>query len=107
MPATTNNRMELLAPIKALRRLTYPSTVKVFTYSTYVRDGITSWIAKWVDKGWLKADGSPVANKDLWMELKAEADKHSIQWEWVKAHSGNPGNERADHLARQAALSIS
>lgn len=106
-PDTTNNRMELQAPIEALSRLSRPSTVTVITDSTYVCNGITRWLAGWVKKGWTKADGGPVANRDLWERLAALSAKHRVSWEWVKAHAGNRGNERADALARRAARSLS
>lgn len=96
---TTNNRMELMAPISALETLTRPSKVRVFTDSTYVRDGITSWLPKWRANGWLTAKKEPVKNADLWQRLAAACARHEVAWEWVKGHAGHPENERADRLA--------
>lgn len=96
---TTNNRMELTAPIRALERLERPSQVRVFTDSTYVRNGITSWVKKWQANGWTTQNQEPVKNADLWQQLQAACSTHQVEWEWVKGHSGNPDNERADRLA--------
>lgn len=99
--STTNNRMELTAAIEALNALTRPSVVVVTTDSTYVRDGITSWLANWKRRGWLTAAKKPVKNKDLWMALDEAVSRHEVTWEWVKGHAGHPENERADELARR------
>jgi ribonuclease HI len=101
-PATTNNRMELTAVIRALEALTRPVTVRVYTDSEYVRRGITEWLAAWQARGWKTADRKPVRNQDLWQALAAEVAKHQVDWRWVRGHTGVPGNERVDALARQA-----
>jgi len=98
-PHTTNNRMELTAAIEALTALKTPCQVALFTDSTYVRSGITEWLPAWRARGWRTADRKPVKNKDLWMALAEQADKHQVSWHWVKGHSGHPENERADELA--------
>lgn len=97
---TTNNRMELMAAIMALETLSEPCEVILHTDSQYVRQGITEWIGNWVRRGWKTAGGDPVKNRDLWERLHAAAQRHSIQWKWVKGHSGDPDNERVDVLAR-------
>lgn len=99
---TTNNRMELTAAIEALNALTMPCTVTLTTDSKYVLDGITKWVHGWQRKGWRTADGSPVKNLDLWQALCAAIAPHKITWKWVKGHSGDPDNERADALANAA-----
>jgi ribonuclease HI len=102
---TTNNRMELMAAIMALEALkkdTHP--VRLVTDSKYVRDGITLWLPKWRDNGWRTANRKPVKNADLWHRLDEVSAKHSIEWSWVKGHSGHPENERVDDLARLAAM---
>ncbi len=96
---TTNNRMELTAPIKALESLKRPVTVRIHTDSTYVRNGITSWVPKWKTNGWLTSAKQPVKNADLWRELDDAASRHDVEWLWVKGHAGHPENERADRLA--------
>ena len=101
-PDTTNNRMELTAAIRALEALTRPSQVALYTDSTYLRDGITRWLPNWKARGWRTAAKSPVKNRDLWEALDALAHRHDVTWHWVKAHAGNPENERADTLARAA-----
>ncbi|WP_297359522.1 ribonuclease HI [Acidiferrobacter sp.] len=101
-PATTNNRMELQAAIAALKALNRACEVELVTDSQYVRRGITEWLAQWKRRGWLTAARRPVANADLWRELDAAADRHTVRWHWVKGHSGHPGNERADRLANDA-----
>ena len=98
---TTNNRMELMAAIQALESLTRPSTVRLHTDSSYVRNGITSWLNSWKRNGWRTAAKQPVKNEDLWRRLDAAAAKHEVHWLWVKGHAGNPGNERADALANR------
>lgn len=99
---TTNNRMELLAAIEALRALTRPCAVTLTTDSVYVRDGITKWVKGWQRNGWKTADKKPVKNDDLWRELIEAAARHQVRWEWVKGHAGHPENERADALANAA-----
>ena len=98
---TTNNRMELLAAIEALKSLPDGSAVRLTTDSVYVKDGITNWIKNWKARGWKTAAKKPVKNVDLWQELDSEAQRHSVEWHWVKGHAGHAGNERADELARQ------
>jgi ribonuclease HI len=102
-PHTTNNRMELLAAIRALEALKRPCTVHLYTDSIYVRDGITKWIHGWQRNGWRTADRKPVKNAELWQELLEAALPHAIDWRWVKGHAGHPENERADRLACDAA----
>lgn len=104
---TTNNRMELMAPIRALGRLTRPSVVRVYTDSTYVKDGITSWLPKWKANGWRTSSRRPVKNADLWQQLEDAAAPHAVEWYWVKGHSGVPENERADRLATRGAREAS
>ncbi|MEQ9489310.1 MAG: ribonuclease HI [Alphaproteobacteria bacterium] len=99
---TTNNRMELMAAIAGLEALKKPTRVRVTTDSTYVRDGITSWIHNWRRNGWKNAAKKPVKNADLWQRLDAATKGHTIEWVWVKGHAGHPENERADELARLA-----
>jgi ribonuclease HI len=99
---TTNNRMELTAVIRALQALKRPVEVRVFTDSEYVRRGITEWVIAWKTRGWKTADRKPVKNQDLWEELDQLAAAYSIEWRWVKGHSGVPGNERVDRLANEA-----
>ncbi|WP_242521618.1 ribonuclease HI [Motiliproteus sp. SC1-56] len=100
---TTNNRMELLAAIEALALLNEPCHVVLTTDSQYVRQGITQWISGWKRKGWKTASKAPVKNVDLWKRLDELAQKHQVEWHWVKGHSGHPENERVDDLARAAA----
>ena len=97
--ATTNNRMELTAAIRALEALKKPSSVTVYTDSRYVMDGITKWMMKWNRNGWKTADKKPVKNDDLWKALEAAAAPHEVAWRWVRGHAGHPENERADRLA--------
>ncbi|HEY2075092.1 MAG TPA: ribonuclease HI [Streptosporangiaceae bacterium] len=99
--ATTNNRMELTAAIKALEGLTRNSAVRLHTDSSYLRNGVTGWLAGWKRNGWKTASKQPVKNEDLWRRLDEAARKHDVQWLWVKGHAGNPGNERADELANR------
>jgi len=96
---TTNNRMELMAPIQALESLTRPASVRLHTDSKYVLDGITKWLPRWKRNGWQTADKKPVKNADLWQRLDAAMLRHQVQWHWVKGHAGHPDNERADQLA--------
>jgi len=103
-PQTTNNRMELLAVISALRALKQPCRVTIHTDSKYVIDGMTSWIFGWQRNGWKNAAKKPVANAELWQDLIAAVRPHQIEWVWVKGHSGHAENERADRLASDAAL---
>jgi ribonuclease HI len=98
--ATTNNRMELLAAISALEALTRPVPVQLYTDSKYVLDGITKWLPGWERNGWKTASKQPVKNVDLWQRLVAAMARHEVHWHWVKGHNGDPGNERADELAR-------
>jgi ribonuclease HI len=100
--ATTNNRMELMAAIQALESLKRGSTARLFTDSTYVRDGITQWIHNWKRNGWKTAAKKPVKNVDLWQRLDDALRGHEVEWIWVKGHAGHAENERADALARGA-----
>ena len=102
-PATTNNRMELTAAIRALEALNRPCRVELHTDSTYVRDGITRWIHRWLSNGWRTSDKKPVKNAELWQALIEAVDPHRVEWHWVKAHDGHPENERVDALACAAA----
>jgi ribonuclease HI len=102
-PETTNNRMELTAAIQALESLTRPSTVHLYTDSVYLRRGITEWVLVWKRNGWKTKDKKPVKNVDLWTRLDAAAQRHDVQWFWVKGHAGHPENERADELAVRGA----
>ena len=103
---TTNNRMELTAAIQALDALTRPCRVDLHTDSQYVRLGITEWLENWKLKGWKTAGRKPVKNRDLWQDLDQQAARHQVRWHWVKGHSGDPGNERADALANLGIDSI-
>lgn len=98
---TTNNRMELTAVIEGLAALKRPCTIKLHVDSTYVMNGITKWIHGWKKNNWRTADKKPVKNVELWQRLEQEVARHSIEWRWVKGHSGDPGNERADDLANR------
>ena len=98
---TTNNRMELRAPIEALASLKRECKVTIYTDSQYVRQGITAWIHGWKARGWLTADKKPVKNVELWQRLDTLNASHDVTWRWVKGHSGDPGNERADRLANR------
>ena len=99
---TTNNIMELTAVIEALKSLTRPCNIILTTDSNYVKNGITEWIHNWKKKGWKTANKKPVKNKECWLQLDAEVQRHQIKWKWVKGHSGHPENERADELANEA-----
>jgi ribonuclease HI len=105
---TTNNRMEMMAVIRALEALKRPARVRIHTDSQYVQKGISEWMAGWKKRNWRTADGKPVKNQDLWLQLDALGRLHEIEWHWVRGHAGHPGNERADALAnegvRQAAV---
>jgi ribonuclease HI len=100
-PQTTNNRMELMAAIKALESLKRRCVVHLSTDSQYLRNGITQWIHNWKKRGWVTAGKNPVKNRDLWQRLDDLAGQHEVHWHWVKGHAGHPENERADALARQ------
>ncbi|KRT54498.1 RNase HI [endosymbiont of Ridgeia piscesae] len=100
-PETTNNRMELMAVIQALRALKRASRARVTTDSQYVKNGITQWIHNWKRNGWKTAARKPVKNADLWRELDQEVAQHQVEWAWIKGHSGHPENELADQLANQ------
>jgi ribonuclease HI len=97
---TTNQRMELQAAIEALKALKKPSEITIVTDSKYVLNGITEWIHGWKKKGWKNSKKEPVANRELWEALDALNQKHQVEWKWVKGHSGDEGNEKADELAR-------
>jgi ribonuclease HI len=99
-PSTTNNRMELMAAIQALEALKRPVEVTLYTDSRYLLDGITKWVAGWQRNGWVTAAKQPVKNVDLWHRLVKAMASHRVTWLWVKGHNGDPGNERADELAR-------
>jgi ribonuclease HI len=101
-PATTNNRMELTAAIRALESLKRPCRVDLYTDSQYVRGGITEWLAGWKRNGWRTSARKPVKNQDLWEALEAAAARHEVRWHWVKGHSGHPENDHVDALANEA-----
>ena len=105
-PATTNNRMELTAVIESLALLKRNTPVAVYTDSEYVKNGITTWIHGWKKRGWKTADNKPVKNIDLWQKLDALVASHEVQWHWVRGHTGDPGNERADALANRGVASL-
>jgi ribonuclease HI len=105
-PATTNNRMELTAVIEALSALKRPTPVAIYTDSEYVKNGITSWIKGWKNRGWRTADNKPVKNQELWQRLDALVAQHQVQWHWVRGHTGDPGNERADQLANRGVETV-
>ena len=96
---TTNNRMELMAPIMALKKIKIKSEIIIYTDSRYVKDGITEWIKKWKLNNWKSSNKKPVKNKDLWIKLNNSCLKHDVTWKWVKAHAGNKYNNLADELA--------
>ena len=100
---TTNNQMELLAPIKALKKIPIDEKIEIFTDSKYLKLGITEWIFKWKKNGWKTSNKKKVKNLELWKELDNLVDKYHIKWSWVKAHSGNKNNEEVDLLAKNAA----
>ncbi|MEO8811715.1 MAG: ribonuclease HI [Caulobacteraceae bacterium] len=100
-PATTNNRMELTAAIEALGALNRPCRVRLHTDSQYVRTGISQWLSLWKARGWKTMSKGAVKNEDLWRRLDEARLRHEVDWRWVKAHAGDPGNERADALARR------
>jgi len=101
---TTNNRMELTAAIEALNALKRPCRVKLSTDSRYVMDGLTKWVKGWQRNGWRTAAREPVKNAELWQALIQAAERHRVEWQWVKGHAGHPDNERADRLASDAAV---
>ncbi|CAO3374026.1 ribonuclease HI [Azospirillum argentinense] len=105
-PATTNNRMELMAAIQALEALKRPMDVRLYTDSEYVKNGITQWIHGWKARGWKTADKKPVKNEDLWRRLDEAKRQHRIEFHWVRGHAGHPENERADALARQGVADV-
>ena len=98
-PDTTNNRMEMLAAIRALESLRRACRVTITTDSTYLKNGVTEWLSAWKARGWRTAARKPVKNVDLWMQLDDAAARHDVDWRWVRGHTGNEGNERADALA--------
>lgn len=99
--ATTNNRMELTAAIRALDALTRACEVDIYTDSQYVQKGMTEWVNNWKRRGWRTADRQPVKNVDLWQQLETAAARHKVSWHWVRGHAGHEGNERADALANR------
>ena len=106
VPATTNNRMELLAAIEALAVLNCSCAVEFHTDSNYLRDGITKWLHGWKRNGWKTKARQPVKNEDLWRRLDEAVSAHTVKWHWVKGHAGNAGNERCDELATAAILEV-
>ena len=102
---TTNNKMELMAPIRALQKISSNEQVEIYTDSKYVKLGITEWVHKWIKNSWLTSKKEPVKNKKLWVELFNLTKSFKIKWIWVKAHAGNPLNEEVDLLAKKAAES--
>ncbi len=100
--STTNNRMELIAVIEALKSLPASSSVEIFSDSQYVVKGMNEWVKGWQRRGWKKSDGKPVLNDDLWKELIEIASKHQVRWSWVEGHAGHEENERCDDLANRA-----
>jgi ribonuclease HI len=105
-PATTNNRMELMAAIAALEALTRPCKVVLHTDSQYVQKGISEWLPSWVRRGWRTAAGAAVKTQDLWQRLQAAQAMHEVEWRWVRGHAGNVDNERVDGIARAAAIAV-
>ena len=103
---TTNNRMELQAAISALTALKRPSTVVLYTDSTYVKSGMTQWVAGWQSRGWRSSNNKPVKNVEMWKQLVEAAKPHKVTWRWVKGHSGDVHNDRVDVLAREAAMAV-
>jgi ribonuclease HI len=101
-PHTTNNRMELMAAIKALASLKEKCKIELYTDSKYLQKGITEWLPQWKKRHWIKADKKPVKNADLWETLDKETARHQVAWHWVKAHNGHTENELVDSLANQA-----
>ena len=103
---TTNNRMELMAVIMALKEISSNLELTIYTDSTYVQKGISEWIKNWKVNNWRSSSKKPVKNKDLWVELDEVVGSRKINWEWVKGHAGNEGNEKADELANQGVVSM-
>ncbi len=99
---TTNNRMELVAVIEGLKSINKNENIQIITDSKYVKNGMNQWIVNWKNNGWRTASKKPVKNKELWQELDTLVQNYNINWKWVKGHSGDPGNERADQLANEA-----
>ncbi len=99
---TTNNRMEIMAAIRALQAIKRTSRIDLHTDSEYLRKGVTEWMPRWQRNGWRKADGKPVSNQDLWLELARAVGVHDVHWHWVPGHAGHPDNERVDAAARAA-----
>ena len=99
---TTNNRMELMAAIAALRQVKRPCKIKIVTDSNYMVKGMTQWVAGWIKKNWKNTQKKPVLNRDLWEELVTLCRQHQIEWHWVRGHQGHPENERCDQLAKEA-----
>ena len=106
-PATTNNRMEMMAAIRALEALKRPSRVRLTTDSEYLKRGVTEWLAGWKRNGWRTAAKQPVKNVDLWQRLEAAKAPHQVSWHWVRGHAGHAENERADELARTGLKALS
>ena len=104
--ATTNNRMELTAVIRALEALAPGARVRVYTDSQYVQKGISAWIHNWKKRGWRTADNKPVKNADLWRQLDALAARHTVHWIWIRGHAGHDGNEQADALANRGVAEV-
>ncbi len=104
---TTNNRMEITAVIESLKLVKKKAKVCIYTDSTYVKDGISSWIKQWKINGWKTAAKKPVKNEELWRELDLLVSQHQIEWVWVKGHAGDEGNERADALANKGVTTVS
>jgi ribonuclease HI len=103
---TTNNRMELMAVIMALKEISSSTELTIYTDSTYVQKGISEWIKNWKMNNWRSSSKKPVKNKDLWIELDEASASRKINWEWVKGHAGNEGNEKADELANKGVISM-
>lgn len=103
---TTNNRMELMAVIMALKEISPSEELTIYTDSTYVQKGISEWIKNWKLNNWRSSNKKPVKNKDLWMQLDEASYSRKINWEWVKGHAGNEGNEKADELANKGVISM-
>jgi len=103
---TTNNRMELMAVIMALKEMSPTEELTIYTDSTYVQKGISEWIKNWKLNNWRSSNKKPVKNKDLWMQLDEASYARKINWEWVKGHAGNEGNEKADELANKGVISM-
>ena len=101
---TTNNRMEMTAALEALNLLKKPCAVTLYTDSKYVMDGITKWMVNWKKRGWKTASKQPVKNADLWQQLDEQVNRHQVSWEWVRGHTGHPGNEHADLLANRGVV---